>query len=255
MERLHSWAIGVAGVMFAALFTALVAVRWKAWMAFGIAIVALVALGALVAWLRLARPRLTIGNGKTEGRAFGKPPEPGKRAILHASNKPRLGAEPFDHLRVILRFIDESTERVLRSDVPGWWSSLMHRETVSHDRAIMAQPIRLPADDYAESFNVAVIFQDSDEIYALCEECQLRTNYKMASLGSGPVIVEVEARGTSSTARIEQTYTFRLARTPDGNDLTLEPLQPTTPERKWAWNRPFRLAKVDTGRKAVRRDS
>jgi hypothetical protein len=239
MERLHNWTIGAAGVMFAALFTALVAVRWKAWMAFGIAIVAIIALGVLVAWLLLARPRLSIDNGKTEGRAFGKPPAPGIRAILHASNKPRLGAESIDHLRLILRFIDESTGRVLFSDLPGWWSSLMHRETVSYDQAIMAQPMRLPADDYAESFNVAVIFQGEEEIYALCEECQLKGSYRIAPLGPGPVILEVHARGTTSTVRIEQTKRFRLARNTDGNDLTLEPLQSTTAERTWGWNRPL----------------
>ena len=217
MERLHNWAIAMAGVMVASFLTALVAQGWRAWTALAIGLVALIALAMLVSSLWLREPRLFIDSPDVEPVTI-----PGwlgdqKYVYLKARNDPRLGMEAIEHIFVTLRFTREKTGEIVYDEVLARWSHLPQLK--SEDLAAMhiARPVRIPGDKSIYRIEVA-IHPDQDQMYVINDESPLR-GYKLRPLGCDPLLVDVRARCATSGRHIDKTFRFRLS-----PGLTMEPL-------------------------------
>ncbi len=228
MERLHNWAIGAVGVMAAAILTSLVAVRWRAWVALLIAVAALLMLLAIRIRLWQVRPRLFVGEPLPETLAFTNPgciPEQGRIIYLHAWNKPHRGVEAIESLWLTLRFTDESTGRILQNNVFARWSFLPYPESLGETR--LAKTVRIPGDESAFSFDIASLFHDSDEMFALCDSCRF-WGFRRFALGSGPVLIDIDAKGATAGPHIDQSFRWRLSLVE--SDLHLEPIGTDKPK-------------------------
>lgn len=175
LERLHSWAIGVAGLMGAAALTTLVVHRWRAWTALGI--VCLMA-GLLVAFLWrawLKKPQLRIGSPFVQDQMLNVGNDlaiPVREAYLHISNEPRHGGLPVDRVYVTLRCIRESDKVEIWENVYARWS-YSSKDTREEETQTASFRSLFPSDP-PERIDIALKINDKDECYILSP----RTKYE-----------------------------------------------------------------------------
>jgi hypothetical protein len=224
MDRLHNWAIGATGAMYAAILTALVTGRWRGWLALGLACLAFVVLVVLVIAIRLLRPRIVVGEPSCRQVEVplnaDSPSTPSPFLYLRVWNHPRRGRQMIYDARTMLTFSDAETGQTVGEPIYGRWSNLT--KTIREEETTVPRTVDLIAEI---KFDIDVAFRTPDGLlYSVNDRSRfLEGGFLNASrlLGNRPVVVDVRAQGSTSGPHIDKTFRFRLDPGSESEDPTL----------------------------------
>jgi hypothetical protein len=197
---------------------------WEIFGALGVALV--LAILALAVQIMRERPRLVVGQPSVEPVAIttlvvdersrganlapvAGPPAALLIAYLQVWNEPKQGSRTAEMVSLRLRFM--RGENVVR-EFPARWSPTL--QPAGHESTQNPHEEDLAADGARHKFDVAAILPGERQCYAVNDRSRF-LGWKAYPLGTGPVTVEVIAKGSNART------TSRWVLTHDGKTLCL----------------------------------
>jgi hypothetical protein len=135
---------------------------------------------------------------------------------LHVRNKPRIGSSQANDVHVRLQFCKAASGEPIRSLMARW---AFTSQSEGYEATQLAPQVDVPANGVPYKLDVVVKFADDPQCYGVDDRSR-HIGWKAYPLGTDPVVVEVQVRG--SNAKLV-TALYDLARSGAGSDVQLVP--------------------------------
>lgn len=143
-------------------------------------------------------------------------------SLLYASylavrNKPKSGFVKARATHVNLEYT-RADDVAPPLELSARWS--FRPQSVEYETTMLPSQVNIPANDAPYRFDVAVMFDGGDQIYAVDETSRFR-GWNQYPLGPGPVLIKVTVQ-SSNAKTLKATFRATLRSTKDGIDLVKE---------------------------------